>query len=98
MQCFLRSLPKTMHQSGLTTGKGSVHSEQQTTKGAMQVFTFRKCQLVAVKHNRCLTSVFFSEWKKVQFCWSLGFNWSGVDPPLSSSRACLTAFIANSVP
>ena len=27
-----------------------------------------------------------------------GFNWSGVDPPLSSSRACLTAFIANSVP
>ena len=29
---------------------------------------------------------------------TLGFNWSGVDPPLSSSRACLTAFIANSVP
>ena len=27
-----------------------------------------------------------------------GFNWSGVDPPLSSSRACLTTFIANSVP
>ena len=27
-----------------------------------------------------------------------GFNWSGVDPPLSSSRACLMAFIANSVP
>ena len=30
--------------------------------------------------------------------WWGGFNWSGVDPPLSSSRACLTAFIANSVP
>ena len=25
-------------------------------------------------------------------------NWSGVDPPLSSSRACLTTFIAISVP
>ena len=28
----------------------------------------------------------------------LGLNWSGVDPPLSSSRACLTTFIAISVP
>ena len=27
-----------------------------------------------------------------------GLNRSGVDPPLSSSRACLTTFIANSVP
>ena len=27
-----------------------------------------------------------------------GLNWSGVDPPLSSSRACLTTFIAFSVP
>ena len=27
-----------------------------------------------------------------------GLNWSGVDPPLSSSRACLTTFIAISVP
>ena len=35
------------------------------------------------------------------FAWSGGeggFNWSGVDPPLSLSRACLMAFIANSVP
>ena len=28
----------------------------------------------------------------------MGLNWSGVDPPLSSSRACLTTFIAISVP
>ena len=28
----------------------------------------------------------------------MGLNWSGVDPPLSSSRACLTTFIANSAP
>ena len=28
----------------------------------------------------------------------LGLNWSGVDPPLSSSRACLTTFLAFSVP
>ena len=27
-----------------------------------------------------------------------GLNWSGVGPPLSSSRACLTTFIAISVP
>ena len=27
-----------------------------------------------------------------------GLNRSGADPPLSSSRACLTTFIANSVP
>ena len=27
-----------------------------------------------------------------------GLNWSGVDPPLSPSRACLTTFIAFSVP
>ena len=27
-----------------------------------------------------------------------GLNRSGVDPPLSSSRACLMTFIANSVP
>ena len=27
-----------------------------------------------------------------------GLNRSGVDPPLSSSRACLTTFIAISVP
>ena len=31
-------------------------------------------------------------------CCSWGLNWSGVDPPLSSSRACLTTFIAISVP
>ena len=30
--------------------------------------------------------------------WRRGLNRSGVDPPLSSSRACLTTFIANSVP
>ena len=36
---------------------------------------------------------------KVEWGYQLGgLNWSGVDPPLSSSRACLTTFIAFSVP
>ena len=34
-------------------------------------------------------------WRPV---WGGGLNWSGVDPPLSSSRVCLTTFIAFSVP
>ena len=31
-------------------------------------------------------------------CGLAGLNWSGVDPPLSSTRACLTTFIAISLP
>ena len=38
------------------------------------------------------------EFGGLAFIGGAGLNWSGVDPPLSSSRACLTTFIAISVP